>query len=649
MKSPSLRSITGLTLLSALFFTSCKEDKPALTPEQQEQEVERRVQQKLNEERLAQQQQALDQKAQDLTAREQQLAQREQSATPPPATPEPTADREPRRESAKAQESPEAVALRGIVVAEPATSRPPGSYDVFYNALDRYGDWFEVPSYGLVWRPSAAVGDPGWRPYALGHLAYTEQGWTWISDEPFGWATYHYGRWTRLVGAGWIWVPGDQWAPAWVSWRNNDNYVGWAPLPPESSARVTIREGVDSDYNIAPAFYSFVDLASFGDRDLAPRLVAPEQNVTIINQTQNVTNLYVNNTVVINQGPSIEVVQRHSHRHIDILKIARKSILPRGEAHEIRGDVLEIQAPLIEHGRESHHRPIPQHRVEVASVDRSTPPPARLVDRPPTSHPQPNQPVRGAVSPQPQSVASATPAPAHSFGSPRPQRPTALATPQVAPSPAQTAPQISPTPARPAATPWVTSTPWPARTAPPASAAQSANKQPAATFTPQPQRTSPSPRPSAVPVRPVATPWATPTPWPTPTTAPTSAASRRGERPVINSTPQRLTNQPATPSRPAATPWNQPVQATTSEVQPQQIQRIPRPTPTVQRFVQPEPRRQVEPQPTLRPEPPRRPEIPVSRPAEPARRIEPAHTTVPSPSAQTDDDKDQRDKKHKNR
>lgn len=33
-------------------------------------------------------------------------------------------------------------------------------------------------------------------------------GWTWFSDEPFGWATYHYGRWAWDSQAGWLWVPG---------------------------------------------------------------------------------------------------------------------------------------------------------------------------------------------------------------------------------------------------------------------------------------------------------------------------------------------------------------------------------------------------------------------------------------------------------
>ena len=76
-----------------------------------------------------------------------------------------------------------------------------------------------------------------WRPYEYGHWVYTDEwGWYWVSDDEeddWGWVTYHYGRWAFDRGLGWFWVPGDEWAPAWVDWRYGDDYVGWAPLPPD--------------------------------------------------------------------------------------------------------------------------------------------------------------------------------------------------------------------------------------------------------------------------------------------------------------------------------------------------------------------------------------------------------------------------------
>ena len=106
----------------------------------------------------------------------------------------------------------------------------------FYDELDQYGRWINHPRLGDVWSPDV---DQDWRPYTQGYWSYTEDnGWYWVSDEPFGWAVFHYGRWIFDRDDGWLWIPGTEWAPAWVTWRSDDGddgYVGWAPLPPESS------------------------------------------------------------------------------------------------------------------------------------------------------------------------------------------------------------------------------------------------------------------------------------------------------------------------------------------------------------------------------------------------------------------------------
>src|SRR4051812_36121749 len=115
----------------------------------------------------------------------------------------------------------------------------------FYDDLAPYGNWIERPHYGWVWTPAHVASS--WRPYQHGHWVWTVDGWAWISDEPFGWATYHYGRWYDDAEYGWEWVPGDEWAPAWVSWQEADDYVGWAPLPPY----VDYRPGVTLNARLA--------------------------------------------------------------------------------------------------------------------------------------------------------------------------------------------------------------------------------------------------------------------------------------------------------------------------------------------------------------------------------------------------------------
>src|SRR5438876_5167394 len=165
------------------------------------------------------------------------------------------------------------------------------SVDFIYNNLSG-GNWVDVEGYGYGWQPDIAVSDPNWRPYSDGYWAYTDYGWTWVSYEDFGWATYHYGRWTRLADYGWVWVPGRdadlEWGPAWVSWRTGDQYVGWAPLPPETIGiveRGPITGAIDVEFDVGPAYYNFVDVRYIGEPVLRERIIEPTQNVTYIQQT----------------------------------------------------------------------------------------------------------------------------------------------------------------------------------------------------------------------------------------------------------------------------------------------------------------------------------------------------------------------------
>src|SRR5437867_262319 len=105
-----------------------------------------------------------------------------------------------------------------VAVEDDASDEPPAvTVQSFREPLEPYGRWIETVNYGWVWHPNAMPGD--WRPYSYGHWECTEMGWMFVSDHPWGWACYHYGRWLDTSDNGWIWIPGTVWAPAWVAWR----------------------------------------------------------------------------------------------------------------------------------------------------------------------------------------------------------------------------------------------------------------------------------------------------------------------------------------------------------------------------------------------------------------------------------------------
>ena len=147
-----------------------------------------------------------------------------------------------------------------------ADETDPSALTEFRPALDPYGVWVPHPTWGLVWVPKANVVGPQFVPYVTsGHWVLSENSeWIWVSDFPFGWAVFHYGRWVSISGVGWAWIPGARYAPAWVQWRIADPgyaYVGWGPLPPSwiwvNGNAVVVWHPPPTVYVFCPSYYAF--------------------------------------------------------------------------------------------------------------------------------------------------------------------------------------------------------------------------------------------------------------------------------------------------------------------------------------------------------------------------------------------------------
>jgi len=220
---------------------------------------------------------------------------------------------------------------------------PPGSeINLYYfqSQLMPYGNWYDVPPYGPVWRPNDAVAMPGWRPYFnQGYWQYTDAGWFWHSEAPYGDIVFHYGRWLRDFRYGWVWVPGYDWAPAWVAWRNAEGFAGWAPLPPaarfEAGIGLMYRGGLaeDVDFGLGPDDYIFVGYDHFWDHDYRPFLL-PHDRLGLVFRGSLVMNGYrVLDGRFVVEGLGRERVAAFSH-------------------HPVREDKVVIRDQRIEHGRE---------------------------------------------------------------------------------------------------------------------------------------------------------------------------------------------------------------------------------------------------------------------------------------------------------
>jgi hypothetical protein len=287
--------------------------------------------------------------------------------------------------------------LAGLGAARAGTSVSVGiqinSARDFYEPLGSQGTWVQTSRYGRCWYP--AYVDHGWRPYCYGHWEWSDEGWYWNTDEPWGWATYHYGRWVWDSYYGWVWVPDTVWGPSWVSWREGGGYVGWAPLPPNYGY-----EPGTEIVAVEPRFFIFVEHRHFCEQ-IRPNILVVNQ--TVINKTVNITKIGKGSTVVVNQGPSLNVIEKNNPGKVLKVKVERP--MPR-EVQQFRPENREVsrsQPEVIRGTRRNADAtsvvsPVPpavdedrgQSKVERRPEKRPLPPPAPVVVQP---KPQPLSPT----------------------------------------------------------------------------------------------------------------------------------------------------------------------------------------------------------------------------------------------------------------
>ena len=255
----------------------------------------------------------------------------------------------------------------------------------FHVALEPYGAWRHHRRFGEVWVPAHRARD--WRPFTIGHWVYTDDyGWYWVTDEEeadWGWITYHYGQWYRDSDFGWFWVKGDVWGPAWVDWRYGEQYVGWAPVPPDEVA---------AEVEDEPAYWSFVTAGDLIASSIAAVLLPIDRHAEFFGRTALV------NRPVMMRGPD---------RHFAVdpgippgnIAAFRGRPLP---TYQIRPRVLagtaalpgaiQVRAADLRREREGGNRPAARERVAMRDNIRSS-----TVIRPPRKPPQLQPLGRGEV------------------------------------------------------------------------------------------------------------------------------------------------------------------------------------------------------------------------------------------------------------
>lgn len=252
----------------------------------------------------------------------------------------------------------------------------------FYSQLSPYGTWIEVDYGVVVWRPT--IIRVNWLPYQMGRWVWTYDGWYWDSYEPFGFITYHYGRWYYDDYYGWLWYPDYEWAPAWVEWRYDNNYIGWAPLHPYAVFSVSVGIYFTKTYYTPYTYWNFVNYNYFCDPYVYNYYVEPGYKYRIYDGTKYRNNYSYHNGRVQNRGVDVKYVSVRSGKEIkqrDIIRVRDVKEFTRndyGKRDEIRtldlkrDELVKNELGRMEIKRENRKTSLDLDKVQIGRRENTT-------------------------------------------------------------------------------------------------------------------------------------------------------------------------------------------------------------------------------------------------------------------------------------
>ncbi len=252
----------------------------------------------------------------------------------------------------------------------------------FYSQLSPYGSWIEVDYGVIVWRPT--IIRVNWSPYQMGRWIWTSDGWYWDSYEPFGYITYHYGRWYHDDYYGWLWYPDYEWAPAWVEWRYDNNYIGWAPLNPYAVFSVSVGIYYTTTYYTPYYYWNYVTYRNFCDPYVYNYYVVYGSKYRIHKGTKYRNNFVYYNGRIQNRGVDIkyvrvrsgnEIKQRDVIRVTDSRELTRDKLNNRDEIRTLdmnRNELMRNDLSRMEIKRENRKTSIDMEKVQIGRRENVT-------------------------------------------------------------------------------------------------------------------------------------------------------------------------------------------------------------------------------------------------------------------------------------
>lgn len=287
-------------------------------------------------------------------------------------------------------------------------------YDYFYKELSPHGEWIEVNAKDIgidikpgtassdndaasrllseilgiktvyaqtgeqlfnlfVWRPANELAETmieesdvkEYTPYLNGQWVYTDEGWYFKANTPQEDLTTHYGRWTRDDNLGWVWLPGKTFAPAWVDWRQNEDYVAWTPIPPATyieNGAVNIKEEINENR------YTIVEKKSMMEPSVYKYRYqyVENKNKIMIKEMTKSDGVMIKEKTVINKGPDVTDIEKKTGKKIEVVKVKK---VKTKEESGITKDGINVYTPELKKSKEKKNEHVSKPEKLVSYKD----------------------------------------------------------------------------------------------------------------------------------------------------------------------------------------------------------------------------------------------------------------------------------------
>jgi hypothetical protein len=190
----------------------------------------------------------------------------------------------------------------------------------------------------------------------------TDYGWTWASDYSWGWAPFHYGRWDFDHYYGWFWIPGNEWGPAWVSWRRAEGYYGWEPMEPGISLSVSFGRGYDSHND----HWIFVRDRDIDRGDINHYYIGSADHDRIVRRSSVINNTYTDNSrhTTYSAGPARADVQKVAGRQVKPVAIQEYN----KPGQQVSNGQFHIYRPVVVNSSNKAAKPAPSRIANLKDV-----------------------------------------------------------------------------------------------------------------------------------------------------------------------------------------------------------------------------------------------------------------------------------------